>query len=73
MTVSLVVMGTDALHRAARNALGRLARAQIDNDVFRWVAAEVLRRAIGREMLGPGGLGDQLGAPLPLTVCAGPT
>jgi DNA-binding CsgD family transcriptional regulator len=125
----------DAVRRSARNALGRLARAQMDNDVFRWEAAQVLRRAIGfdtwcwvlldpatglptrytatnpvialnqrrffpldlqsrpspppgrtrpaqvnvlsaatsgaldrdpvwREMLGPGGLGDQLGAPL---------
>ena len=134
---SLVVMGTDALHRSARNTLARLARARMDNDLFRWEAAEVLRRAIGfdtwcwvlldpasglptrytatnpviglnqrrffpldlqsraecaavpyrprpaevsvlsaatggafdrdpvwREMLGPGGLGDQLGAPL---------
>jgi DNA-binding CsgD family transcriptional regulator len=129
-------MGTEATHRSARNTLGRLARADMDNDVFRWEAAEVLRRAIGfdtwcwvlldpatglptrytatnpvighnqrrffpldlqsrpacsppartrpapvsvlsaatggaldrdplwREMLGPGGLGDQLGAPL---------
>ena len=40
-------MGTDALHRSARNTLGRLARARMDNDVFRWEAAEVLRRAIG--------------------------
>ena len=40
-------MGTDALHRAARTTLGRLARARMDNDVFRWEAAEVLRRAIG--------------------------
>jgi DNA-binding CsgD family transcriptional regulator len=38
---------TDALHRSARNTLGRLARARMDNDVFRWEAAEVLRRAIG--------------------------
>jgi DNA-binding CsgD family transcriptional regulator len=130
-------MGTDARHRSARSTLARLARARMDNDVFRWEAAEVLRRAIGfdtwcwvlldpasglptrytatnpvighnqrrffpldlqsraasraapgrtrpaevsvlsaatggaldrnavwREMLGPGGLGDQLGAPL---------
>jgi hypothetical protein len=129
-------MGKDAVRRSARNTLGRLARARMDNDVFRWEAAEVLRRAIGfdtwcwvlldpatglptrytatnpvialnqrqffpldlqsrpvspppgrtraaqvkvlsvatsgaldldpvwREMLGPGGLGDQLGAPL---------
>jgi DNA-binding CsgD family transcriptional regulator len=40
-------MGTDALHRSARTTLGRLARARMDNDVFRWEAAEVLRRAIG--------------------------
>ena len=40
-------MGTDAVHRAARTTLGRLARARMDNDVFRWEAAEVLRRAIG--------------------------
>ena len=40
-------MGTDALHRSVRNTLGRLARARMDNDVFRWEAAEVLRRAIG--------------------------
>ena len=129
-------MGTGALHRSARSTLARLARARMDNDAFRWEAAEVLRRAIGfdtwcwvlldpagglptrytatnplighnqrrffpldlqsraacpapgrtrparvsvlstttggaldrdpvwREMLGPGGLGDQLGAPL---------
>jgi DNA-binding CsgD family transcriptional regulator len=37
----------DALHRSARNTLGRLARARMDNDVFCWEAAEVLRRAIG--------------------------
>jgi hypothetical protein len=37
-------MGTDALHRSARNTLGRLARARMDNDVFCWEAAEVLRR-----------------------------
>ena len=47
MPVSLVVMGTDALHRSARNTLGRLAHARMDNDVFRWEAAQVLRRAIG--------------------------
>ena len=47
MRASLDVMGTDALHRSARNTLGRLARARMDNDVFRWEAAEVLRRAIG--------------------------
>ena len=40
-------MSTDALHRSALNTLGRLARARMDNDVFRWEAAEVLRRAIG--------------------------
>ena len=40
-------MGTDALHRSARNTLGRLARARMDNDVFCWEAAQVLRRAIG--------------------------
>jgi hypothetical protein len=40
-------MGTEALHRSARTTLGRLARARMDNDVFRWEAAEVLRRAIG--------------------------
>lgn len=40
-------MGTDALHRSARNTLARLARARMDNDVFRWEAADVLRRAIG--------------------------
>jgi DNA-binding CsgD family transcriptional regulator len=40
-------MRSDALHRSARNTLGRLARAQMDNDVFRWEAAEVLQRAIG--------------------------
>ncbi|HZC10841.1 MAG TPA: hypothetical protein VE485_12565, partial [Mycobacterium sp.] len=40
-------MGTDALHRSARNTLARLARARMDNDLFRWEAAEVLRRAIG--------------------------
>jgi DNA-binding CsgD family transcriptional regulator len=40
-------MGTDALHRSARHRLGRLARARMDNDVFWWEAAEVLRRAIG--------------------------
>jgi hypothetical protein len=40
-------MGTDALHRSARNTLGRLARARMDNDAFWWEAAEVLRRAIG--------------------------
>jgi hypothetical protein len=40
-------MGNDALHRSARNTLARLARARMDNDVFRWEAAEVLRRAIG--------------------------
>ncbi|MBV8293240.1 MAG: helix-turn-helix transcriptional regulator [Mycobacterium sp.] len=40
-------MGTDAPHRSARSALGRLARARMDNDVFRWEAVEVLRRAIG--------------------------
>jgi hypothetical protein len=34
-------MGSDALHRSARNALARLARARIDNDAFRWEAAEV--------------------------------
>jgi DNA-binding CsgD family transcriptional regulator len=44
---SVVVMGTDALHRSARHTLGRLARARMDNDVFCWEAAEVLRRAIG--------------------------
>jgi DNA-binding CsgD family transcriptional regulator len=47
MPGSVVVMGTDALHRSARNTLGRLARARMDNDVFRWEAAEVLRRAVG--------------------------
>jgi DNA-binding CsgD family transcriptional regulator len=40
-------MGTDARHRSARGTLGRLARARMDNDVFRWEAVEVLRRAIG--------------------------
>ena len=47
MRVSLVVMGTDALRRSARSTLGRLAGARMDNDVFRWEAAQVLRRAIG--------------------------
>ena len=47
MPRSVVVMGTDALQRSARNTLGRLARGRMDNDVFRWEAAEVLRRAIG--------------------------
>ena len=47
MATNLVVMGTVALHRSARSTLGRLARARMDNDVFRWEAAEVLRRAIG--------------------------
>ena len=46
MRASLVVMGTDALRRSARATLGRLVRARMDNDVFRWEAAEVLRRAI---------------------------
>ena len=40
-------MGTDALHRSARSTLGRLAGARMDNDVFCWEAAQVLRRAIG--------------------------
>ena len=40
-------MGSDTARRAARNTLQRLARARMDNDVFRWEAAEVLRRAIG--------------------------
>ena len=40
-------MGTDTRHRSARFTLGRLARARMDNDVFRWEAAEVLRRAVG--------------------------
>ena len=40
-------MNRDALHRSARHTLGRLARARMDNDVFCWEAAEVLRRAIG--------------------------
>jgi len=35
-------MGTDALHRSARNTLARLARARMDNDIFRWEPAEVL-------------------------------
>jgi hypothetical protein len=35
-------MGTDPLHRSARNTLARLARARMDNDIFRWEAAEVL-------------------------------
>src|SRR5271156_3088843 len=47
MRASLVVMGTDALNRSARHTLGRLARARMDNDVFCWEAAEVLRRAVG--------------------------
>jgi hypothetical protein len=42
---SLVDMGTEARHRLARNTLGRLARARMDNDVFRREAAEVLRHA----------------------------
>ena len=42
-----VVMGTETRHRSARITLGRLARARMDNDVFRWEAAEVLRRAVG--------------------------
>ena len=40
-------MGTDTRRRSARFTLGRLARARMDNDVFRWEAAEVLRRAVG--------------------------
>jgi DNA-binding CsgD family transcriptional regulator len=40
-------MATDAVRRSAGNTLGRLARARMDNDVFRWEAAEVLQRAIG--------------------------
>lgn len=44
---SLVVMGAETRHRSARFTLGRLARARMDNDVFRWEAAEVLRRAVG--------------------------
>ena len=44
---SLVRMATDAVRRSVQNTLGRLARAGMDNDVFRWEAAEVLRRAIG--------------------------
>ena len=35
------------MHRSARNTLARLARARMDDDVFRWEAAEVLRRAVG--------------------------
>jgi len=44
---SLGVMGAETRHRSARFTLGRLARAPMDNDVFRWEAAEVLRRAVG--------------------------
>lgn len=40
-------MGAETRHRSARFTLGRLARARMDNDVFRWEAAEVLRRAVG--------------------------
>jgi len=40
-------MGAETRHRSARFTLGRLARAPMDNDVFRWEAAEVLRRAVG--------------------------
>jgi DNA-binding CsgD family transcriptional regulator len=40
-------MPTDAARRAAASALTRLARADLDNDVFRLEAAAVLRRAIG--------------------------
>jgi hypothetical protein len=29
-------MGTDALHRSARNTLGRLARARMGNAAFHW-------------------------------------
>ena len=45
-------MGTETRHRSARLTLGRLARARMDNDVFRWEAAEVLRRAIGFDTWG---------------------
>lgn len=40
-------MPTDAARRRARAALSRLARADMDNDVFRHEAAAVLRNAIG--------------------------
>jgi hypothetical protein len=43
----VVVIEIDTVHGSARNTLARLARARMDNDVFRWEAAEVLRRAIG--------------------------
>lgn len=51
-SVVVIVMGIDARHRSARTALERLARSRMDNDVFRWEAAEVLRRAVGFDTWG---------------------
>src|SRR5436305_10900059 len=40
-------MPTETSRRRARAEIARLARADLDNDEFRWEAARVLRQAIG--------------------------